>query len=280
MRVSIFSCFLAALALRTEVEHREPPDWQPLIETWKMKGGHHSSDVVEAYKAVNPPATKDFRKIRRHSRVLMSKLRRQILNPWKETATVAAVEQGTFRLLWSPQDLLWSPEGVGIDAAPVGVLYTLGLGPCIGIAMEAVTEHPSGTAIALAHADSSTDVTAAMSKMTQEIQRLGQVSNISLTLIGGRVSAEGKIRAQFASILEKMNTFQQKSEMCTLLSPGAVAGGVAGGVVSTQALPSLTSEKQPAVACADELVNHIQENAGEVTKLGGKLATFQLPTGR
>jgi len=104
---------------------------------------------------------------------------------------------------------------------------------------------------------------------------------MSLTLIGGRVSAEGKILAQFASILESMKSFQENSEMCTLLSPGAIAGGVAAGLVATKPLPSLTNSSSVAsVACAEELVNNIKrdDSASQVAAMGGKLKTGSLPT--
>ena len=111
--------------------------------------------------------------------------------------------------------------------------------------------------------------------------RQSQVVKMSLTLIGGRVSAEGKIRSQFASILESMTSFEEKSEMCTLLSPGAVAGGVAAGLVATKPLPSLTStNSSEAVACAEELVNNIKraDSGAQVAAMGGKLKTGSLPT--
>lgn len=272
----LFICLLSSLlsiatALRPQSElfSRELPDWQPLIETWKAKGGKHASDVVASYKTLKPAPTSDFRKIRRYSKVLMQKLRRQILTPWTtDEYAVLSVAQGTYRILWLP-------------STATGVLYTVGLGPCIGLALEATTDDGS-TAVALAHADSATAVTKALEEMTREIQTLapGKVVKMSLTLIGGRVSAEGKIRAQFASILESMNSFQEKSEMCTLLSPGAIAGGVAAGLVATKPLPSLSNSSSGAVACAEELVNNIKraDSGAQVAAMGGKLKTGSLPT--
>ena len=169
--------------------------------------------------------------------------------------------------------VLWLQSGNS-----TGVLYTLGLGPCIGLALHAAIPR-GGTVVALAHADSATDVSAALQEMTQEVQRFG-ASKISLTLIGGRVSAEGQIKAQFGQIFDHVKIFAEKSEMCTLLSPGAVAGGVAGGLVATKAIPSLvSSDAHGAVACAEELVNNIKAgDTSSIAALGGKLVTKALPT--
>ena len=103
---------------------------------------------------------------------------------------------------------------------------------------------------------------------------------MSLTLIGGRVSAQGKVRAQFASILDSMKSFQEKSEMCTLLSPGAIAHAAAAGLVATKPLPSLTNSSSGAVACAEELVKNIKrdDSGAQVAAMGGKLKTGSLPT--
>ena len=66
----------------------------------------------------------------------------------------------TYRILWLP--------------AATGVLYTVGLGPCIGLAIEAAVEgaEDGGAVVALAHADSATAVAQALEEMTREIQAL------------------------------------------------------------------------------------------------------------
>ncbi|CAL1157378.1 unnamed protein product [Cladocopium goreaui] len=276
--ICLLSSFLSiaeALRPQSELFARELPDWQPLIETWKAKGGKHASDVVASYKTLKPAPTSDFRKIRRYSKVLMQKLRRQILTPWTtDDYAVLSVAQGTYRILWLPN-----------STGRTGVLYTVGLGPCIGLAIEATSDTgagANGSLVALAHADSDTAVAQALEEMTREIHALapGKVVKMSLTLIGGRVSAQGKVRAQFASILDSMKNFQENSEMCTLLSPGAIAGGVAAGLVATKPLPSLTNSSSGAVACAEELVKNIKrdDSGAQVAAMGGKLKTGSLPT--
>lgn len=277
--ICLLSSFLSiaeALRPQSELFARELLDWQPLIETWKAKGGKHASDVVASYKTLKPAPTSDFRKIRRYSKVLMQKLRRQILTPWTtDDYAVLSVAQGTYRILWLPNS--------------TGVLYTVGLGPCIGLAIEATSDTgasdgsgANGAVVALAHADSDTAVAEALEEMTREIQALapGKVVKMSLTLIGGRVSAQGKVRAQFASILDSMKSFQEKSEMCTLLSPGAIAHAAAAGLVATKPLPSLTNSSSGAVACAEELVKNIKrdDSGAQVAAMGGKLKTGSLPT--
>lgn len=129
--LSSFLSIATALRPQSDLFARELPDWQPLIETWKAKGGKHASDVVASYKTLKPAPTKDFRKIRRYSKVLMQKLRREILTPWTtDDSAVLSVAQGTYRILWLP--------------AATGVLYTVGLGPCIGLAIEAPRRRRGG----------------------------------------------------------------------------------------------------------------------------------------
>ena len=70
--------------------------------------------------------------------------------------------------------ILWLPNSTG----RTGVLYTVGLGPCIGLAIEATSDGASdgsganGAVVALAHADSDTAVAEALEEMTREIQAL------------------------------------------------------------------------------------------------------------
>ncbi|CAE7375988.1 unnamed protein product [Symbiodinium natans] len=248
-----------AIAIRRDVEI---PDWGPLKARWKQLGGAHLSDVVETYKAQTPPPRGDFRKTLRYGRKLR-KLTSSLLG-W---SVIRAVEQGSFTVLWLPDD-------------KAGVLYTVGMGPCIGIAIR--TASNGGWAVALAHADSSTDVAEAIRAMTAAVKVLSpdQVMNMSLTLMGGRVSAEGQIKKQFASILEGnlLSEFQEKSEMCTLLGPSA-AGMVTGGLVSTSSLSLLNSTGVP-VACAEELMQQLNvpdTSTNDILGLGGRVSTHPLP---
>ena len=162
-------------------------------------------------------------------------------------------------------------------ANSTGTLYTLGMGPCIGLALRAYTN--AGYVIALAHADSSTDVSAALVQMTSEAEKLaGPLLNKTLMLMGGRVSAEGEIREQFSQILGGIDNFEEKSEMCTLLSPDPAAGMVTGGLVSTEAPPSLI-ESLPSspFACAEELLQNAKETKSNIDSLRGKVITLPLP---
>lgn len=74
----------------------------PYIALHLLPSGYGSSqtgtrgDVVASYKTLKPAPTSDFRKIRRYSKVLMQKLRRQILTPWTtDDYAVLSVAQGT-----------------------------------------------------------------------------------------------------------------------------------------------------------------------------------------
>ena len=67
--------------------------------------------------------------------------------------------------------ILWLPNSTG----RTGVLYTVGLGPCIGLAIEATSDTgagANGSLVALAHADSDTAVAQALEEMTREIHAL------------------------------------------------------------------------------------------------------------
>ena len=76
-----------------------------------------------------------------------------------------------FPMVFRTYRILWLPNSTG----RTGVLYTVGLGPCIGLAIEATSDTgagANGSLVALAHADSDTAVAQALEEMTREIQAL------------------------------------------------------------------------------------------------------------
>jgi hypothetical protein len=93
----------------------------------------------------------------------------------------------TYRILWLPNS--------------TGVLYTVGLGPCIGLAIEATSDTgasdgsgANGAVVALAHADSDTAVAEALEEMTREIQALapGKVGKTVVEKCGKNGGKSGK----------------------------------------------------------------------------------------